>query len=257
MDKLNIPELKNVCKILHIKKISRNKKSDIIEIINRKLACLKIQRWYRKIKIGNERCSISLDIIQYPCFAFKPALGKLTYYNLGTLKKYIIESGNFTDPLSRIQYTEKHLKTMDDIDEYYRSYSSSLEPYISVLKASKNKNFYIKKHELECEVITFERILDIISQDIIKYFINDYSEDNILFTTDDISYTLNIIYLYNYKINMERLYIRDVDHAIYSITKNIGNFLSVVDQIEFSKIILFNNVIQFLDNLKDDIERIN
>ncbi len=262
MDKLPVPDLKNVCKILHIKNISKNKKCDILKNINEKLACLKIQRWYRKIKIGEERCAISLDPIQYPCYAFKTGIGKLHYYNLGTLKKYIIESGNFSDPLSRVHFTELNLKTMDDMDMYYRSYKpsykdSSEDMYTSVLKASKNKNFYTKKHDLECEILTFERILDIISQDIIKYLTNDYSDDNILFTSNDILYTLNIVYLYNYGINAERLYIRDAGHALYCVSKNISNFLTAVEQIDNSKLPLFNNAVQYLDNLKEELGRID
>jgi hypothetical protein len=257
MDKLTIAVLKDVCKILHIKNISKSKKCNMINNINEKLACLKIQRWFRKKKIGEERCAISLDPIQYPCYAFKPGIGKLNYYNLGTLKNYMIESGNFSDPLSRIQFTEKDLKTMDNIDIYNRRYTHPQVVYVSVLKASKNKNYYAKKHELECEIITFERVLDIITQDIIKFLINDYSEDNMLYTSEDISYTLNIVYLYNYKINIERLYIRDSDHAMYSVSKNIGNFLTIVEQVENKKLLLYNNVIQFLDNVKEELERIN
>ncbi len=257
MDKLTITVLKDVCKILHIKNISKSKKSDIVKNVDEKLACLKIQRWFRKIKIGDARCAISLDPIKYPCYAFKPGIGKLNYYNLETLKNYIIESGNFSDPLSRIQFTDKDLKAMDDIDLYHRGYKHSQDAYVSVLKASKNKNYYAKKHELECETITFERVLDIISQDIINYLINDYAEDNMLFTTDDVLYTLNIVYLYNYKINIERLYIRDSAHALYSVSKNIGNFLTIIEQVENKKLSLYNNVIQFLDSIKEELERIN
>jgi hypothetical protein len=144
---------------------------------------------------------------------------------------------------------------MDEMDKYYRSYKTHDDVYVSVLKASKNKKFYTKKYELECEIITLERVLDLLCQDIIKYLTeNDESINNILHT-NNIDYALNMIYLYNYRIHIERLYIRDTDHAIYSIDKNIGNFLTIVEHVDQTKIETYLKVLNYLDNLKNNLEK--
>jgi hypothetical protein len=251
MNKISVLDLKKVCKILHIKNISTEKKNTIFNLVNEKISCMKIQRWIRKIYQKGERCPISLESITYPCYAFKIKTSIFTYYNIDVLKKYLIESGNFIDPISRIPYTERNLNDIDTIDKYHRSYKNYDDNFISVLKYSKNTNYYKRKHDTEHEILTFERILDMLCQDIINFLIDNSSQNNILQSADNISYTLNVIYLHNYKINFERLLSKDRNHANYIISKNIDNILQIIDSIGTTKNIVYSIIIQFLYNLKE------
>lgn len=240
-----LPELKKICKFMHIKKYTGLKKINIILMINKHLSILKIQRWIRKKLSKNESCPISMDRINYPCFVYKPiGTQKLIYYNLSAIKNFLIKSGDFRDPISRDSYTEENLQTMDIIDKYYHKYEKNYK-IVSVCKASKNTKFYLKMKEKECELLTFERILDAICQDI-KELIAENPLDNFM---------MNAVYLHDYRIQFRRLLLRSLSHAEYVINKNIDNInASRIKEFKMAKQYeTSDNVTHFLYQLREEL----
>jgi hypothetical protein len=216
-------KLKQICKFQHIKNYSGLRKNEIILAINKNNATLKLQRWIRKILSKNEECPISCESISYPCFAFKTPNNVLIYYNLDALRGFLIKSGDFRDPITRSDYTDKQLLDMDYIHNHYSNLHPTKIPKIpktekenyfnSVFKASKNKKFYNKLKDKEQEQLILERIMDSICDEIVTFIINN----NNLFA-------LNGLYLYDYQTQFRRLSIRSKKHAEYVINKNIENF---------------------------------
>jgi len=204
----NINTLKQICKFMHITKYSGLKKNEINLLIDKHSSVLKIQRWIRKILSKNRNCPISLEPIKYPCFAFK-SNNVLIYYNLLAIKDFLIKTGDFRDPISRISFTDAQLMCIDEIDKATNKSATK-----SVYKASKNKKYYEKIKEKEFELLTFERILDEICTDMIA-FVYENINNNIMI--------LNSIYLFDYRIQFKRLLSRSITHAEYTINKNIDN----------------------------------
>ncbi len=249
MNDILLSDLKIICKIVGIKNYSREKKQTIVNLISEKINCLKIQRWYRSLK----RCPISLDVISHPCFVFKPNNSSLIHYNLYALKDYLIDSGDFRDPASRIEYTDNNLQEMDRIDKEYRSVKKIETPYRSVVKYSKDKKYYRKKEEMKNEVIIIERILDYCIIDIINYLIGNYDPDNDMYSTSNTLFVLHHVYLVNYKNHFRRLMIKDRDHASYVIGKNIKNFLMIISSVEEKNMYYYEFSIDYLEKLKEEL----
>lgn len=256
--------LKKICKFLHIKNYSSLRKNEIISLINKHHAMIKLQRWMRRVFSKEETCPISCEPIKYPCFAYKTPNNVFIYYNLDALRSFLIKSGDFRDPSTRGEYTEKQLLEMDNIYDYYHTVlhplpkpEKQVEPvevdtatdgdvhsecpedqkirktkkrtnksqdkekgdfFKSVFKASKSKKFYEKIKEKEQEQLIFERILDSICEEIVK-FIGDHKNDT--------QFTLDAIYLYDYRTQFRRLVNRSKTHAEYVINRNIESLNQV------------------------------
>jgi hypothetical protein len=278
--------LKKICKFLHIKNYSGLRKNELILSINKYHAMIKLQRWARKFLSNKEPCPISFEPIKYPCYAFKTPNNVLIYYNLDALRSFLIKSGDFRDPSTRREYTDKELLEMDNIHKYYNSLHPQVESkpkkikenipivnksgkkrpkivnsqdnqdkennddyFKSVFKASKSKKFYEKMKEKEQEQLIFERILDSICDDVVALI-----NDNLFnaYTRD----TLKTTYLYDYQTQFRRLLNRSKTHAEYVINKNIEN-LNQVNRKEKS----YNNnqsdtceyVVIFLYQLREEL----
>ena len=243
-----LPNLKKICKFMRIKKYSGLKKNEIVCMITKHLAILKLQKWIRKILSKNEACPISMEPIRYPYFVYKPVgTQKLIYYNLDAIKESLIKSGDFRDPISRDTYSDKDLKIMDTTDKYYHECIRRKPGKItSVYKASKNTKFYTRMKEKECELLTLERIMDGICGDI-KEIIDENANNNI--------FVLNTVYLRDYRIQLRRLLFRSSTHAEYVINKNIDNINAIRNK-EFKKIKqqrTCDYVTHFLYQLREEI----
>jgi nicotinamide mononucleotide adenylyltransferase len=234
METINLSILKQLCRNNHIKNYSKLCKKDTIDLINKYHSCLKIQRFLRKFLSRNSKCPISLDPISYPCYAYRPNRNRectepktkmqkidsvLVYYNIEPLKNFLISTGDFRDPSTRILYTESDLIQIDKIDDWYRKIKKIKEERPkkknSVYSASKNKKFYRKNNDIEYEVMLLDRHIDDITRDI-RNTINDISD------RDNIN-KLNTEYLINYRLQFRRLMARCRDSARYTINKTIRN----------------------------------
>jgi hypothetical protein len=151
---MNSKQLKIICKYKKIKNYSKLKKNELVLILEKLYASIKIQRLFRNY-INNEVCPISLEVIKYPCFAFKPkGFTNFIYYNLEPLAKYLINSGDFRDPKTREPYSQDNLKKIDDLIKY-----NSLK-IKSVYKSSMNSSIYKRKREREEDILVIERCID-------------------------------------------------------------------------------------------------
>lgn len=245
---MNIIDLKKICKLNYIEdysKINKNNKNEFIKHLNESSCAIKIQRWIRKKFIKDEKCPISLEQIKYPCYAFKTNR-ILIYYDLYTLKNYLIDTGKFVDPLSRLVFTEKQLADIDKIDKHYRSFKKNNTEYMSVLSYSKKDKYYEKKKKVQDDILLKERILDLLCQDIIRLLVSNTNIYNVY-------NSLESIYLNNYEKNIISLKHKDENHAIYMIDKNINNLLCIVEEIHDSKKVLYEYIIDFMHNIKHEL----
>jgi hypothetical protein len=152
MESLNVKDLQNICKKRKIRNYSKLRKAELIDTINKFSAVLKIQRWYRNRLINGEECQITFDEVKYPCYGYNVLKGKFIYYNLEPLKQHLISSGDFRDPKTRNVFTDKQLKAIG-FDVYF---------------ASKNHKFYEQKRRHEQMLLTQERIIDYVTEDLTK-----------------------------------------------------------------------------------------
>ena len=162
-DKICIPQLKKLCKLLQIKNYSNLNKSKLTETINGSNYAIRIQRYLRSRWVDG-RCPVSMEEIKFPCFAFRPKGfminrgnkdGKsFIYYNLEPLVNYLISSGDFRDPKTREPYSPSTLQAMD------KCISDNKLKLKSVYKASNNKTLYRRKRQREEDLLVLERCID-------------------------------------------------------------------------------------------------
>ena len=161
-DILSIKQLKLLCKLNGIANYSKLNKLELLNLYNKHLYIIKIQRLLRSMWIDG-LCPISMEPVKFPCFAFRPkgfmidksrSGTSFIYYNLIPLIEYLISSGDFRDPKTREPYTEETLKS---IDKQKTKLKLKMK---SVYKASINKTLYRKKKETEEELTVLERCLD-------------------------------------------------------------------------------------------------
>jgi len=232
LDSDTLVTLNKMCKFLHIRNYSSLRKSALVSLITRHYATIRLQRWTRRVLSKGESCPISCESIKYPCFAFKTTNNVLIYYNLVELRNFLIKTGDFRDPSTRANYTDEQLLEMDSVYKYYyglHPQTSKTEEtgFKSVFKASKSTRFYEKIKEKEQEQLIFERLLDSICDDMIR-FVNETNCDNLMM--------LETMYLYDYRIQFRRLVNRSKTHAEYVVNRNISNVNQVVaKETAFSK----------------------
>lgn len=213
-----------------LKRYSKLHKKDLLKKIQYYFNSIKIQRWIRKILSKGENCSISLEEIKYPCFAYVPKERVVIYYNLYALKEYLISTGDFRDPNTREAYTEEHLKTMDEIDEYYRkrtTLTTPTEPFKSVYKASKNTKVYKNMKIRENEVQILERELDTVIETLITELFEKDEDDD-----EGRKFTISLFLNTEYKSDLHHLKNRDYEHAKYTIQKNIDTLSHLYSKVK-------------------------
>lgn len=261
-DTLNVQSLKEICKFLSIKNFSKLKKCDLNNIIDKHHAIIKLQRWIRKKLSSGEMCPISLEPIKFPCFAFKTKNNVLIYYNLDSLKKFLIKTGDFRDPMSRTIFSDEQLKKIDEIDKYSKNNKRKKEHIennyadkdneeikgmpTSVYVASKRTKFYKKIKEKEKEISTLELVLGEICQDM-KEYIENYRYNDIIFI-------LNTSYLFDYRVQFRRLFIRSKKSAEYTIENNINTLKqNLIEKNNPMRQDAFEHVIFSLYQLREDM----
>lgn len=220
---LPIVDLKKICKINKIKNYSKLKKVDIIKKIIDYFSVLKIQKFWRKKLINNKLCPISLNVIKYPCYAFKTKKGNFIYYNIKPLIDYLITTGNFQDPKTRQTYSEDNIKTIENIRKYYKL------PGKNIIKVSRNKRYYMNKRDIEDDILVIERTLDSIIFQITKLI-----EDSMNKSIKNIHSSL--VLEYSTFIHYYKLLVRySKDHALSLIRRTITIVNETVDKKKYSK----------------------
>jgi len=159
---ISTKKLKLLCKLRGISNYSKLNKPDLLTLYNQHLSIIKIQRFLRSRWIDG-LCPISMEPVEFPCFAFRPkgfmidksrSGTSFIYYNLVPLIEYLLSSGDFRDPKTREPYTEETLKSIDNFKLKMKLKMKS------VYKASINKTLYRKKKDIEEELTVLERCID-------------------------------------------------------------------------------------------------
>lgn len=222
--------IRKICKINGLKNYSGLSKSEAILLLVKHRANKIIQKWSRKILLSNRICPVSCEPIRFPYFVFKCS-NVLIYYNICSIRNYIINTGDFRDPSTRSEYTNQQLLTIDqcykrhvisqkyiksilnisDCQHVYTPDNKEKELFSSVIKAYKNPKFYKKIKENENIVAMLETILDSICCDVVE-FISDSKFGNIK------------PYIKEYKTQYDLLKTKNIERATYAIDKNIGMF---------------------------------
>ena len=121
----NIKQLNTPLKIYHgLKDYSKNNKEQRIYNRIAFLTARLIQRNYRLyhkkkiqselILLSDEICPVSLMPIKIPYFTYVVKNTKI-YYNAEDLANYLVGSGKFEDPKTRIPYTDDDILNIDNI----------------------------------------------------------------------------------------------------------------------------------------------
>lgn len=104
-------ELKNICKLLKLKKYHKLNKSNLSHLLKREVSCRKIQKFFKSKK---DICPISLDTIK-TLFIFTTKNGAKIKYDAVSLVDYLTKTGDFRDPLSREEITDDNINTLHKI----------------------------------------------------------------------------------------------------------------------------------------------
>lgn len=183
-----LPDLKKKGKSLNINKWYKLRKKVLLETIKQELASKKIQKAFRIYKgMYSDLCPISLKYVSYPCWMFKTNT-KCVYYNLVDLVQYLTVSGNFRDPMTRVEYSTKDLKSMDT------TMANMKMKHKSLVSLKKNPDFYRRKKMREETINTIsDQIREIIS------LMRDKIEDIPRTTQLDMELNLNCVFYPNLK----------------------------------------------------------
>lgn len=211
MEKITLKDIKKLCKIRKMNIKMNQKKINIINEYKKNNACIKIQNFYRK-RLANSNiliCPITLDIIKYPVFPFKPKGQNIyIYYDLKALIKYIKYSGQFIDPKTREIYNDKEIELLNK------------------LSSTKIK---LLTNDTENDLLVYESCIDEIIgtlRDIIEInYFNVYSI-NKLFNSLEI--ILNKIVIINSDINYIFIRIKNIINEtckIFNNNKDMQNYI--------------------------------
>lgn len=227
-ESLKVRTLKKLCKLRKISGYTKLSKNSLIKTINKHNAAIKIQNFFRKKLIKDNVCPISMNKINYPCWAFKPQNSNFfIYYNLPDIINYLLSSGDFRDPKTREQYTKKNIQELESLRKKFKI-KGSLEA------AKKNSE---KRKNNEDTLLAIERYLDEIVY-LTRVSIEEHSE------------LIDPIYLITFKFYIKKTFKLSPENAniildqtlnlISDSTKKSGNYL------------LGNEIINYLYHIKFD-----
>lgn len=148
-----IKDLRNICKRSDLRGYSKLKKNELIQSILEKYAIIIIQRSFRKKLALNDVCPFTLERIIYPCWGKKTPKGWI-YANLQELADFIVKTGDFRDPTTRMEYTSNELDQIEKLVKLCKLKTSK-----SIKSARSNKSYYRhqKCHEEQIDILV-ERI---------------------------------------------------------------------------------------------------
>ena len=239
LNNYKLDELKKKAKCMRLKRYSNMRKKVLLDTIKKELACKKIQKVFRiKKGINQDKCPISLKPINYPCWVFKVNKNKFVYYNLKPLVEYLLSSGNFRDPMTRVPFSKENLLSID------KTVKSLKMKYKSVLKFKNNPDFYRRKKIREETINTYsDQIREIIS------LIRDKIEDMPRVSQLDMELNLSCIYYPNLKTLFRNLSNRSRRKCKESFEDSIGLINTTKENNYFSKIFI-KQVVTFLNREK-------
>ena len=236
------PFYKKVAKIYKIPRFSKLSKSELIKAIINIKAVLRIQRFYRSLKINNNLCPISLEKIHpnTPCYAFK-SNNSFIYYKLEYIIEHILVSGDFRDPISRKEYTAHQLQQIDMLAKMWKIKKKSVYRfYSSPVEQRKRSRLNTRRNELEI----LQRILDELN----GQFIELLECTNSSYQNMPKEFYINTILYSNFRSYFTQMSIREPQQSIELINEfiiKISNTVSIHTALK-------NNIISFITQLKNN-----
>ncbi len=110
--------LRRIAKVYNIRYVSKVKKKDLLELLNKYNAIKTIQRKFRNKLILNQECPICNETLVYPFVSFK-INNTFFYYDFKTIVSYFEKTGNFRDPCTRELISDKKISEINLLIYYY------------------------------------------------------------------------------------------------------------------------------------------
>jgi len=184
---INNSILKKLCKIQNVKNYSKMNKSCLFQTLNKILAAKIIQRCFRNHFYKDATDPITLDSVNFPCFIYRTKSGKHYFYNYESIIKYIMKTGNCTDPMTRESYSDDHLIRLDNQAKIY----FPTIKYRSTYKIKKNLSYARRIRNRENEILSFQMRMDELKE-LIKLIIHSemylWNLDNEPIIVENITY---------------------------------------------------------------------
>ncbi len=185
LSSLRIPDIKRLNKPLieagykHLPKTVN--KQELIDHRIITLSARKIQRCIRSKLMTDPICPITMTNLVYPYFIFKPPEGPLIYYDLESLANFLVCSGEFRDPKTRINYDVDIIRKLDKMMKSNRKKIAPVDDkqFKSVEFAMYDREFYRRKKEKENEFLMVDRELDIATSKLLKFIEISTTYENI------------------------------------------------------------------------------
>ena len=244
--KIHLIDLKKICKIYNIKKISNLNKNDIIIRICQHFAIVKIQNFIRKKHSSERICPISMEPVSFPLFAYKPDHSRnFIYYNLRSLCDYLITTGDFRDPKTRDPYSDETILKIDKLA--VENKITLLYDFKTLIYASKNRRFYRVRKEKEETLLVLERCLDDII-DSMRTLIEKKNVRNAIYTLNSLFFLAFLTYFKRLAFLNKSFAEALMSRTIISVNRSVKDPLK-----EPNSNIIRDNIIQFLYQTKFDI----
>jgi len=234
---LNVTILKKLCKKKSIQNISKMKKTELFEEINKLFAAKIIQKHFRNYFYKNAVDSISLENVSYPCFIYRVKTGKIFFYDYSSIIKYIMKSGKVIDPNTRNEYTDNELTRLDNEAKLHFPDKN----FKSTLKIKKNENYARRIKNRENDILTFQMRLDEIKESILTIISDDILSWNLTesLIIDNIEYRNFTSYVNSIIHELKILFLNLKSYSLFESNCYKETFLSDInDRSEYFKNII-------------------
>jgi hypothetical protein len=225
-----VKDLKSIVCNLRVRSYSNMKKEELILVITNFNAACVIQRWFRKIVGINDICPFTLEKVVYPCYG-KKVKGGFVYCSLSELANFLVTSGDFREPNTRMEYNTKELDYIQSLVKYYK-----VKVPKSLNTARVDLDYYRKKKVLSEQIdILAERVR--FTSWIIRETI-----DEIILGEENIEDTI---------INMDNVYLPELSECIAIINDKAPQYVNI--SIDSAKKIIDDVSIDcsFVDKIKN------
>jgi hypothetical protein len=224
---LNVTTLKKLCKKKSIQNISKMKKTELFEELNKLFAAKIIQKQFRNHFYKNAVDSITLENVSYPCFIYRVKSGKVFFYDYSSIIKYIMKSGKVIDPNTRNEYTDNELIRLDNEAKLHFPDKN----FKSTLKIKKNENYARRIKNRENDILTFQMRLDEIKESILTIIEDDIMSWNLTETLiiDNIEYRNFTSYVNSIIHELKILFLNLKSYSLFESNSYKQTFLSDIN----------------------------
>jgi hypothetical protein len=194
--------LRGLSRLKRLKGYSTMNRQELFDNYNRYLSVILIQQKYRKYLYHDAVDHITLENVKFPCFIFQTKAFKLYFYSYESIIKYIMKSGNTSDPMTRSQYSDEDLIRIDiGVKRYFPECR-----YRSALRIKNHPEYAMRIRNRENEILSYELRIDEIKNnlliltsinasdwDITNILIDNHEYSNIQSYQNQLIYELHLV----------------------------------------------------------------